>query len=305
VVERDVSPVGAYRMPGAGRDGIVRRSGVGLERLVHLGDLPAVVRAWPVAGAVRLQAEAATREAALHAVDRMRFALALDHDLGPFHRRFKRDPLVGPVIRRRPWLRPHRVAEPFEALLWAITEQLIDTERAWGIQRRIVWRYGRLSACGRLRSAPAARRMAGRAPAELEACDLSARRAHAMIRAAREVSAGRVDLGEHEPAWARLRRISHIGAWTLEKLAVHGQGRDDQLPAGDLAYLKLVGQLGRLGRRASEEEVRGFFAPYAPYGALAGLYALGAPAAAAPAPRPLAGGYGRRFRAPRPAAARW
>ena len=37
------------------------------------------------------------------------------------------------------------------------------------------------------------------------------------------------------------------------------------LPAGDLAYVKLVGRLAGLGRRATEEEVREFFAPYAPY----------------------------------------
>jgi 3-methyladenine DNA glycosylase/8-oxoguanine DNA glycosylase len=227
----------------------------------------------------------------------MRFALALDHDLAPFHRRFRGDPLLGPTIRRRPWLRPHRVAEPFEALMWAITEQLIETERAWRIQRRIVWRYGRSTACGSLRSAPSPSRVAARAPAELEACDLAARRAQAMITAAREVAAGRVDLAEHEPSWSRLRRISHIGSWTLEKLAVHGQGRDDQLAAGDLGYLTLVGRLAELGRRATEDEVRAFFAPYAPYAALAGLYALRAPAGA--------GTLGHRPRRPRPAAARW
>ena len=97
-----------------------------------------------------------------------------------------------------------------------------------------------------------------------------------MIRAGREVAAGRVDLERHEPAWERLRRIPHVGSWTLEKLAVGGQGRDDQLPAGDLAYVKLVGRLEGLGRRATEDEVRAFFAPYAPSGALAALYALGA-----------------------------
>ena len=37
------------------------------------------------------------------------------------------------------------------------------------------------------------------------------------------------------------------------------------LPALDLAYVKLVGRLAGLGRRATEEEVRDFFAPYEPY----------------------------------------
>ena len=86
-----------------------------------------------------------------------------------------------------------------------------------------------------------------------------------MVEVAREVAAGRVDLSQHEPAWERLLRIRNIGPWTVEKLAFHGQGRDDMLPAGDLAYVKLVGRMLRMGRRATVEEVRDFFAPYAPF----------------------------------------
>src|SRR5205085_5737923 len=77
-----------------------------------------------------------------------------------------------------------------------------------------------------------------------------------------------------EGAWRRLAAIGGIGPWTIEKLAFHGQGRDDKLPAGDLAYLKLVGHLAGLGRRATVDEVRDFFVPYEPYAALAGLYML-------------------------------
>lgn len=278
VLERDVRPTGSYRLPRAGRDGVLRRCGRdGLARLVHHGDEPALVRAWPCRGAVRLRAEAGDRLAAAYAVDRMRFALGLDHDLRPFHVRFHADARLGPVIRRRPWLRPSRRAEPFEALAWAITEQLIEAQRAHAIQRRLVWRYGRRSDCGAWRDAPSPVALSGRAPAELEACDLAARRAVTLVRAASEVARGRVDLmvGQ-ESAWRRLRAVPGIGSWTLECLAFHGQGRDDQLPAGDLAYLKLVGRLERLGRRATEEEVRAFFTPYAPFQALAGTYMLAA-----------------------------
>jgi 3-methyladenine DNA glycosylase/8-oxoguanine DNA glycosylase len=95
-----------------------------------------------------------------------------------------------------------------------------------------------------------------------------------MIRVAREVAAGRVDLDEHEPAWQRLRAIREIGTWTVEKLALEGQGRDAMLPAGDRAYVKIVGRLAELGRRATEDEVREFFAPYAPFEALAGTYVI-------------------------------
>ncbi len=269
-------------MPGRGVDGVLRTRDGLLERLLHVEGEPVTVRAWIAGGAVRLRGEAATEDAAAAGVARMRFALGIDHDLRPFQRAFRRDPLLGPAIRRFPWLRPRRRPQPFEALAWAVSEQLIDVQRAFAIQRALVARHGPRSACGRLRDVPSAAAMARLAPAQLDACGLAPKRSIALIRAAREIASGRADLALHEPTWRRLRTIRNIGPWTLECLAFLGQGRDDQLPAGDLAFVKLVGRLAGLGRRASEDEVRAFFEPYAPFQALAGLYALHAPL---PAPR--------------------
>ncbi|HEX5980656.1 MAG TPA: hypothetical protein VFY52_06165 [Thermoleophilaceae bacterium] len=252
---------------------LVSRGGA-LTRVVYAEGEAAVVRAWAAAGCVRFRAEARSREAALAATERMRFALGTDHDLGEFHRRFRFDRLVGPVIHRRPWLRPRRRPVPFEALAWAVCEQLIDGPRAARIERSIVRRLGSRSDCGQLRSPPSAGRLAGCSPAELEACGLAPKRSIALIKAAREVASGRADLAEHEPAWRRLLAIPNIGNWTIEMLAFEGQGRDDMLPALDVAYLKLVGVLAGLGRRATEDEVRAFFAPYEEHAGLAGIYAL-------------------------------
>jgi DNA-3-methyladenine glycosylase II len=267
-------PPGPWRPPACGRDGLLRRRGQAVVRLVHAEDEPVVVAAAAGSAGVRLHAKARTRAGALAGIERMRFALGVDHDLAAFHGRFRRHPLLGPLIRRKPWLRPRRHPEPFEALAWAVCEQLIESGRAADIERRIVRHYGRHSDCGNFRDGPTAEAIAARAPAELEACGLSAGRALALVKCAREVAAGRADLSQHEPAWRRLRQISGIGSWTVEKLAFEGQGRDDQLPAGDLAYIKLVGTLAGLGRRASEDEVREFFEPYAPYRGIAGWYLL-------------------------------
>ncbi|MGH2744529.1 MAG: hypothetical protein ACRDSN_19860, partial [Pseudonocardiaceae bacterium] len=121
---------------------------------------------------------------------------------------------------------------------------------------------------------PSAARLAGCTPAELDACGLAPKRSIALIKAAREVASGRADLAEHEPAWRRLLAIPNIGNWTIEMLAFEGQGRDDMIPALDVSYLKLVGILAGLGRRATEDEVRAFFARYEEHAALAGMYAL-------------------------------
>ncbi|HZC12534.1 MAG TPA: hypothetical protein VE270_00820, partial [Thermoleophilaceae bacterium] len=152
--------------------------------------------------------------------------------------------------------------------------QLIESGRAAAIERRIVRRHGRRSACGTLRAPPSAAVLAGRSPAELDACGLAPKRSIALIRAAREVASGRADLSRHEPTWRRLLRIPNIGTFTIDMLALEGQGRDDVIPALDLAYVKLVGRLAGLGRRATEEEVRAFFERYEEWAGLAGIYAL-------------------------------
>ncbi len=115
--------------------------------------------------------------------------------------------------------------------------------------------------------------IAGRAPAELAAIDLAPSRAIALIRAAREVASGRVD-PTCRSGDRRLIRIPGIGPWTVQVLGLAGRGDPDSLPAGDLAYIKLVGLLAGLGRRATVEEVEEYFAPYAPFRGLAGSFAL-------------------------------
>jgi 3-methyladenine DNA glycosylase/8-oxoguanine DNA glycosylase len=293
----EVRPPWPFRLPaGGGGDRVTSvRNGV-LSRLLHVEGRPVLVRACqPARDRVVLRAEAvdpaaielpktegqpnaaepAGRPQLEVAIERMRFALSVDEDLGPFYRRFRSDRLLGSVIRRRPHLRPRRRPWPWEALAWAITSQLIEAMRASAIQRRIVRRWGPSLGSGPpvLRDVPCAAVIAGRAPAELCAMDLAAARALALRRCAREVAAGRADL--FDPACdQRLRAIPEIGSWTLQCLGLHGRGEPDSLPAGDVAYIKLVGRLAGLGRRATVEEVEEFYAPYAPYRALAGYFSL-------------------------------
>lgn len=282
----EARPAGPFRLPRmTGADGLLRRRGGVLERLLHHREQPVVVRVAQTApDAVLFGARAATREAAAHGVERMRFALGVDEDLRPFLRRFARDPLIGRSLRERPWLRPGRRPEPFEALVCAICEQLIEYERAATIERRIAAGLGRRAAgwggAGTwLCDMPAAWTLAGAAPARLQSFDLAGSRALALVRAAREVARGRVDLhaGAHERAWLRLRAIPGIGSWTVEMLALHGQGRNDQVPAGDLGLLKGVGRLlggGDPRALAREEHVRELFAPYGQWAGLAATHFL-------------------------------
>ncbi len=280
-LREELTPAGPFRLPGRnGMDGLLRRRGRVLERLLHHHGEPVLVRvAQPCPERVLFGARAASLQAARHGIERMRFALGVDDDLRPFLRRFADDPLIGRSLRRRPWLRVARRPEPFEALVWAICEQLIEYERAAAIERRVVAVLGRRwvgwdGEHSPLGDSPDAAVLAAASPALLQSLDLGAGRARALVRASGEVARGRVDLhdSDHEAGWQRLRGIPGIGAWTIEMLALHGQGRHDQLPAGDLGLLKLVGRaLGGGDPRAfaDEQQVRGYFAPYGEWAGLA------------------------------------
>jgi len=252
------------------------RRGV-VTRFLHVDGRPAVVRAAQRRdGNVLMRAEADAAEDRERAIERMRFALGVDDDYREVYETFRSDRLFGSAIRQKPWHRPRRRPWAWEALVWSITKQLIESGRAAAIQRRMVLRWGatREDADGRtLRDVPTPELVAGRAPAELVAKDLSAARALAMIRVAREVTDGRLD-----PADAaddhRLLRIREIGPWTIQCLGLYGRGEPDSLPAGDLGYIKLVGRLAGLGRRATIEEIEEFFRPYEPFRGLAGDFML-------------------------------
>jgi DNA-3-methyladenine glycosylase II len=310
VIEERVLPRWPYRLRrGSGGDGVVRsREGVA-ERLLHVRAAPIRVRAWQTRDAyVHIRAESIDPASVQHpvvpqgdpppeqippagaeelgvAIERARFSLAVEDDMGEFFQAFKRDPLIGPPIHHKPWVRPRRRPWPWEALCWAITAQLIQASRAAEIQRRIVRRWApsflaeqppkrsRRRRVWPLRDVPSAAVIAGRAPAELASLDLSQGRSVAMVHCAKEVARGRARL-EDPDCERRLLAIPEIGPWTMQCLGFHGRGDPDSLPAGDLAYVKLVGFLMGLGRRATVEEVEEFFAPYAPFRGLAGTFAL-------------------------------
>lgn len=299
-------PYRLRRSPG--RDGVTRSRGGVLERFMHVDLVPLRARAWQTRdGFVHIRAESIDPGVVEHpdevahlvaddvqpagepelgaAIERIRFSLAVEEEMGGFYETFKRDPLLGPPIHHTPWVRPRRRPWPWEALCWAITEQLIEGSRAAAIQRRIVrrWAPSHLPADHPpprarrdpwpLRDVPSATVIAGRAPAELASMDLSQGRSVAMVRCAREVARDRARLDDPSGD-RRLLEISEIGPWTIQCLGLHGRGDPDSLPAGDLAYVKLVGHLADLGRRATVEEVEEYFAPYAPYRGLAGTFAL-------------------------------
>ena len=318
----EVRPAWAFKLGGGSGDGLLRRHGAALLRLLHFGDEPVLVGiVQPGPRRVIFAARALSEGGARHGIERMRFATGIDDDLREFHETFAGDPLIGRALRAHPALRATRKPSPFEALTAAITEQLIEIERAIAIQLRIIGRLGRRCERSGLRDAATPQALADEAPARLSSFGLAETRAFALRRAARAVASGAIDLEPpHEAGWQRLRAIPGIGAWTVEYMALHGQGRHDQVPAADLGFAKIVGPLltGRPQTYADEAQVRSLLEPYGRWRGLAGQYVMWAasrgllptagPAAALrsaatrvpPSPRPGPRRAGTRWSAPPP-----
>ena len=201
----------------------------------------------------------------------MRFALGVDDDLRPFYERFRDDPLIGRVAcARGRGCASARRPEPFEALAWAICEQLIEYERAAAIERRHR-RAARAAAARGTRACatcPTPRRSRRRARAAGVASTSAPARALALRRAAREVARG-----PRRPARARPRARLARGCGR-SRASARGRSRCSRCtaraattscPAGDLAYLqarRAPAARAHPRARADEDEVREFFAPY-------------------------------------------
>lgn len=294
-IRAEVVPPGPYRLPGPSPDGLRRRRGDVLFRHVRRDGHDILLRAAQLRdGRVVLGAAAVGAGSAVTADPRTtldtalcdwRQALGCDVDLRPFVAAHRHDPLIGASLRTRPWLQPSRRLSVFEALIAAISEQLIAFDDAVVIQRRIIARHGtRLAplrpAHPRLRDAPDAAAVSDRLiPAHFEACGLAPSRAACLHRAAREIAAGRIDVAPGTDAdrlLARLRRLPGIGSWTVALVATQALGRFDLPPSGDLNLLKALGRIrtGDPRARGEEHEVDAWLARFAPWGALAAAHLM-------------------------------
>jgi DNA-3-methyladenine glycosylase II len=278
-VRVEVRPPWPFRLGGGSMDGLQRRRGAALQRLLRIGGEPVLVgMVQPARDRVLYAARGASPEAAEAAIARMRFATGVDDDLRRFYDRFRDDPVIGRSVRADYALRVRRQPQPWETLLSAITEQLIELERAMVIQKRLIGAFGYRCPATGLRDAPTPDVIAGLAPAQIVAFDLAPKRAIALRCCAEEVARGRVDLHDHDVR--RLLAIRDIGPWTVEMLGLHGHGRMDVVPAGDLGFIKIVGRLltGNPRARADEADVRTFFERYGDWKGLAGVHLMHAAA---------------------------
>jgi 3-methyladenine DNA glycosylase/8-oxoguanine DNA glycosylase len=196
------------------------------------------------------------------AIDEARFMLALDDDTSEFHRRFSRDPLLGPSTRALRGLRPRRKATVAHATLRAICGQLIQSGRALEIERAVIRSSG---------DPPTREALAQMSPAEFARCGLAGSRANTLTRLVRTLDLESLKQSP-QTALISLRRERGVGPWTVGVISLQGLGRYDAGLVADLGLVKLLASLR--GRWPKPEETKELLEPYGEWQGLASVFLL-------------------------------
>jgi DNA-3-methyladenine glycosylase II len=218
-------------------------------------------------GALCVRVDSPEPEEALGLV---RFVLACDDCHAEFARRFERDALLGPSLRKLRGFRPLRVPTVTHALLKAVCGQLIQARAARLLEAKLI----RL-ACPEhdgLRLPPVRATFASHSPAQLARHGLVARKATSLIRLSRETDLERLKGVPTDAARTRIERERGLGPWSAGMICLYGLGRFEHGLVGDLGLIKLCSAL--LGRWADEDDTRELLEPYGEWAGLASVYLL-------------------------------
>jgi 3-methyladenine DNA glycosylase/8-oxoguanine DNA glycosylase len=223
------------------------RNGV-LELVYPLAEGEAFARVWQRHDG-QLHARIDAGDAAA-AHDRLADLLTLRLDHRPFLELAAADPLLQPLRARLRGLRPLRMASPAQALIRAVSGQLIRSSEALRIERRIMRSHGRPS--NGLMLPPSAGDLASTHPALFERAGLSPARGVVLQRAARRLRLAPLATDAADIVERRIRREPGLGPWSVGVVMVYGLGRHERGLAGDLALVRLGDRLG-----VSQEELLG------------------------------------------------
>jgi AraC family transcriptional regulator, regulatory protein of adaptative response / DNA-3-methyladenine glycosylase II len=229
-------------------------------RTIDIGGAQGVVRVRPAPGnALEANVHFPKLFALPSIIARLRrvFDLAADPEIIGAH--LSEDPLLAPLVARRPGLRVPGAWDGFELAVRAMLGQQITVAGAINLAGRLVSSYG-----ARLDSTIPA--LAGLThvfprPEVLAAADLSAAgmpkaRANALSGLAAAVAGDPRIFGPRrslEEAIVQLRKLAGVGEWTAQYIAMRELREPDAFPAADIGLLRALAGAG--GRRPSAIEL--------------------------------------------------
>ncbi|MEO8055106.1 MAG: AlkA N-terminal domain-containing protein [Acidobacteriota bacterium] len=182
-----------------------------------------------------------------------------------------RDPLLAPLVARRPGLRVPGAWDPFEVAVRAVLGQQISVAGARTLAGRLV------ALCGRPLPKRVARpglthifpSPAAVAEADVGRVGLPRARAAALKAFARAVSDGSFSLAAPkglEDFEERLTELPGFGPWTAHVVALRAFGEGDAFPEGDLGLVKAMDRAGVKRSRIAARAER--WRPYRAYATL-------------------------------------
>jgi AraC family transcriptional regulator, regulatory protein of adaptative response / DNA-3-methyladenine glycosylase II len=250
-----VTYLGARAVPGveAVSDRVYRRT-------ITVGGDPGVLELGPGGqDHLLLRAHLPHWEELLHLVNQVRHIANLDFDLEEPARRLAADPILGPLLRARPGLRPPGTFDPFETGVRAIVGQQANVAVANKLTGRLVGRHGTpvpgLQRLGLTHTFPPPDTLAA---ADLDGLGLTSVSQDAVRTFARAVADGTVRLDRSislDQLVASLGKLDGVGGRTAHYLALR-LGEPDAWPMHDLRLVPLAnsadstdGVLGELVER--------------------------------------------------------
>lgn len=197
------------------------------------------------------------------ALEQIRRTFLLDEDPSAFRAVVAADPVVSAVLAPYRGLRPVLIADPYEALIWAIIGQQINVSFARKLKIALSLLCGNSLEVGdaRFPLLPTPEAVAALDPAALQALQFSRQKVQYLIDTSAAVASGSINFADlatmpYDEAVAALTRHRGIGRWTAEYVMMRGLGARDSIPAADLGLRAIIGRAYGLDRTATEDEVR-------------------------------------------------
>jgi 3-methyladenine DNA glycosylase/8-oxoguanine DNA glycosylase len=225
---------------------------------------------------LRLEAPARIRAdawgpGALWALEQAPQLLGATDEPGDFAERIAPVPLLRDLARRMPGLRIGRTSRVLEALVPAIGEQKVTGTEAMGALAMLARRHGEPApgpweGTGRvapLRVPPAPSVLAGLPGYAYHPLGLERRRADAIrFAASRAVRVEECDALPLPDAYARLRALPLVGAWTAAEVGVRAFGDPDAVSVGDFHLPSAIAWALAGEERATDERMLELLAPF-------------------------------------------
>jgi AraC family transcriptional regulator, regulatory protein of adaptative response / DNA-3-methyladenine glycosylase II len=199
------------------------------------------------------------------AVSRCTLLLDLNADTGRIDAALAADPVLGPLVRRRPGMRVPRSADGFELAVRAVLGQQVTLAAARRIGARLVSLYGdplANAAGGVTHLFPAPEALVEADPRQL---GVPRARAGAVRALAAAVLDGRLDLRPGADANRALLALPGVGPWTASYVAMRALGDSDAFPPGDVAVRRALERLGLDGRPAAAQRLAERWRPWRSY----------------------------------------